>query len=255
MILFDNAGLPPFRLPMSRGLHQLYVGNIDGSDLRQLTDDPLGASHGSWSPDGTKVVVPPGAYRLTRPFTAELMVLDVATGRPRGWRTARPEPSRNPFFSADGNDIMFTRPGSIPTPGDGEPQADLWKISVDGGDPQVVARGPRIRGLLARRSDDRVPPDGPLARWNNVANYGELWISDADGSDARRLAPSGGFGGQGRWSPNGRWIFYGRYGPPHFTRGPVQVLDMSTGRSIVLSAGSGQDWVDDETLIVVNEAL
>jgi dipeptidyl aminopeptidase/acylaminoacyl peptidase len=59
MVLFDNQGAlygPASDGPVEPRLLQLFVANIDGSDVRQLTDEPFGASLGSWSPDGTKVV-------------------------------------------------------------------------------------------------------------------------------------------------------------------------------------------------------
>jgi len=255
-ILFDNQGAlhgPASDGPVEPRLLQLFVANIDGSDVRQLTDEPLGASLGSWSPDGTKVVYV-GGWAGPQRLPAELTVMDVATGSTTRLREGPAMAFQDPFFSADGNEILFTRPGSIPTP-DGEPQADLWTIPVDGGEPHVVLGD---RGYAAYSPDGATIVFPRMVVWSdghNSANYYELWISDADGSDARRLASTGGFGGQGRWSPDGKLIFYGSYGPPRFTRGPVWVLDMTTGRSTVLSAGRGQDWVDDETLIVVNQAL
>jgi Tol biopolymer transport system component len=250
MLLFDNASLAAASdEPVERGLHQLYVANIDGTGLRQLTDDPIGASQGSWSSDGTEVVYLGRWARLCCWLSpADLMVLDVATGATTQLRTGPARAFQSPFFSADGSEILFTRPGSVPTPGDGAPQADLWKIPVGGGDPQV---------LLGDRGGSSYSPDGatitfPRTVWfqqgNMGATYVESWISDADGTDARRLTRSG---GPGNWSPNGRWIYFRPWGPPNFKGGRLQILDVTTGRTTILSAGHGQDWLDDETLIVV----
>ena len=255
MILFDNASLwTPSDEPVERGLHQLYVANVDGTHVRQLTDDPVGASQGSWSPDGTKVVYLGGWARLCCWLSpADLMVRDLATGTSSQLAHGPARSFDAPIFSADGDEILFTRPPDPPW-GGATKHYDLWAIPVDGGRPGLVLED---RGYASYSPDGATIAFPRLIYWqegNSMATYLETWISDPDGHGARRLVRSGGWlgtSGQGRWSPNGRRIFFRPYGPPNFTPGRVRILDMVTGRATVLSPGSGQDWLDDETLIVV----
>ena len=243
MILFDNSSLwAPSDEPVERGLHQLWVANIDGSDVRQLTHDPLGASQGSWSPDGTRVVYLGGWARLCCwRSPADLMVLDIATGTTTRVATGRAKSFLDPFFNADGSAILFATYG--PHPGtylEDQPQADLWTIPLSGGRPELLLKD---RGYGSYSPDHTKILFTRIVYWqegNAGGSYGEIWISDADGRHARRLVRSG----EARWSPNGRWISWG-------SRGGLHILNMTTGRSVFVSAGSAQDWVDNRTLIVV----
>ena len=247
MILFDNAThIAPSDEPADVGRHQLYVANADGSDLRRVTDDPLGASQGSWSPDGTKIVYLGGWAKLCCwNSPADLMVMDLASGTTTRVATGRARRFYNPMFSADGSAILITRYDHQ----DGD--YDLWTIPVSGGQPRFLLED---RGYAAAYSPDGSAITFPrIVTWhrgNSFQDYSEIWISDADGSHARKLVRKGTSGGL--WSPDGRLIFYYRwYGEPPPQKLWASLLDMRTGRSILLSAHvRGYDWLDDETLIV-----
>ena len=133
MILFDNAGLAaPHTKPAERGLHQLYVANIDGNHVRQLTHDPVGASQGSWSPDGTKVVYLGGWAKICcYRFPADLTVLDLETGTTTVLAHGPASRFYEPFFSADGKSILFKVWSNAW-------RADLWTIPADGGKPELL---------------------------------------------------------------------------------------------------------------------
>ncbi len=111
--------------------HQLFLGSIDGSDVRQLTDEPLAATGGRWSPDGSRIVFLSGGF-----LTSRLKVIDVASGEvervpgvPRGvWE---------PSFSHDGRTILFSM--ATPTPRGGW-RVDLWTVPVGGGSPTRLIR-------------------------------------------------------------------------------------------------------------------
>jgi Tol biopolymer transport system component len=42
----------------SEGIPEIYVIDVDGGNLRRLTDTPAAEGNPSWSPDGTKLVFP-----------------------------------------------------------------------------------------------------------------------------------------------------------------------------------------------------
>jgi len=261
MILFDNAGVTTgANQPADLGHHQLYVADIDGSDLRQLTDDPVGASLGSWSPDGTKVVFLGGWAKVCcGDNPADLTVMDVETGAVERLAHGTAFDFYEPFFSPDGNRIHFTRWNL-------EERPDLWTIPVDGGPPEL---------LLEDLGWAKPSPDGTslIYPWiesfmvragNGVGHcggdYGVLWISDADGSDPRRLAPRAaddlrGTGAGAGWSPDGTRIAYAEnlVAPDpcqeDFAFG-VYVMDVGTGDRTLIAFGFGIDWLDDHTVLV-----
>ncbi len=253
-ILFDNARwFTPSDKPIRPGHHQIWVANIDGSRLRQLTDDPAGASQGSWSPDGTKVVYLGGWARLCCWLTpADLTVVDVSTGTTTRLAHGIARAFQTPTFSADGNEVLFTRPGNAPA---GKWPSDLWTMPLDGGRPRLLLQD---RGYGSFSPNGRTIVFPRLATWqegNGMGTYAQVWVSEADGRKERILVRSGGGWsgdtGQGRWSPDGRWIFYSTDGDPQtYRRGGLYIRDMSMGRSTLLSEGCGYDWLNDETLLV-----
>lgn len=254
MILFDNAGLwAPSDEPVERGLHQLYVANIDGSHLRQLTDDPIGASEASWSPDGTKVVYLGRRARLCCwRFPAELTVLDLETGTTTVLAHGPAFRFSEPFFSADGNSILFTHWHEQSRP-------DLWTIPDGGGQPAP---------LLESRGWADPSPDGSSLVYQRIetwheghcgSDYGVLWISDADGRDPRMLVPKAAdelrSTGDPAWSPDGTRIAYSaNLVPPDGCdskwKTGVYVMDVETRDRRLIAFGTSIDWVDDRTLLI-----
>jgi dipeptidyl aminopeptidase/acylaminoacyl peptidase len=130
---------------------QLYVGAVDGSSVRRLTDGEHSASSGRWSPDGSRVVFLSGGFLLSR-----LKVIEVATGdvqRVEGVERGVWEPS----FSPDGRSILFSMATRAPQ---GSWRTDLWTVSAKGWRPDPPHPAWRLRRLLARWLHGRVPPDG-----------------------------------------------------------------------------------------------
>lgn len=153
------------------GRPQLWTTGTEGTDPVPLTDlEATALSAPRWSPDGTRV-----AFRAVTDAGAAVMVVPAVGGRPRavplaaddllpagwsrdgrtvlvaadlgdGWQLHRVDPvdgTRQALTrgggltgaeSADGRDLYHTRPGL----------AGLWRLSLAGGEPELV-----IPGLLA----------------------------------------------------------------------------------------------------------
>jgi Tol biopolymer transport system component len=263
MILFDNARhTTDHTEPPRLGFHQLFVANIDGSGLRQLTDDPVGAAQGSWSPDGTKIVYLGGWAKLCcwgRP--ADLTVLDLETGTTTVLARGRAGDFYDPSFSRDGNSIVFTVWSDWSASNE---EVELWTMPVGGGSPEL---------LLEDRGDGLLSPDGTSIVYRRygvlqqsgrgcASGFPMLWISDADGSDPRALSPeaTNGFRAttfdQGVWSPDGTRVAYTeQLAPPEGCVWPdfrygVYVMDVATGDETFVAFGRVVDWVDDRTVLV-----
>lgn len=220
---------------------QLFVANIDGTKVRQLTDDPEGAKVGSWSPDGTQIVyVGRWSDGADHYEAVETFVLDLTTGettrvtadvthRPHEW-----------FFSADGQSILFygrSRAGG---------NIVLWSVPLGGGSPTTT---------LGR--EGTLSPDGTmilLSLPGDIVRMGgmpgqALWLANTDGSDRRKVWQDNDLNfGNALWSPDGSRIAV--------SDGGVFLIDVATGDPTTIGSGPAEvpghvvAWLDDETLIV-----
>jgi Tol biopolymer transport system component len=239
-----NDGAPPFRAC------QIFVANLDGTDIRQLTDIPGGATAGGWSPDGTKIVAfLDGDVRRT---DIELVIIDVATGETTRLASGPAVDFASPHFSPDGQQIRFSRFTSDPTR-EG-PSSDLFQIPVGGGDVSP----------LEDRWDATLSPDGGrmvyeksifvdtgAGGWGGV----ELWLADADGTDPRPLVDDEAFSHGAMWSPDGSRLVYSRFAPALWMGGQsgVVVLDLESGTPILFVRAAEDPegiWLDNETVLV-----
>jgi Tol biopolymer transport system component len=230
--------------------HQLFLGSVDGSDVRQLTDEPLAATGGRWSPDGSRIVFLSGGF-----LTSRLKVIDVASGEvervhgvPRGvWA---------PSFSPDGRSILFSM--AISTPRDGW-RVDMWTVPERGGTPRRLIR----YGGYAAYS-----PDGSTIAYHRTtpqpsAFCGKCWwvegglsVADSDGreelgmSQGGMIAPPQAHRTSGaRWSPDGSSLMHtGVTGVNG--RADIVVRDLRSGEVARLGAGLWPTWFDDRTVVV-----
>ena len=103
-----------------------------------------------------------------------------------------------PRFSPDGEAVLFTWPGGEL----GHQMWDLWSVPVSGGKPTLVRRDAALGSLSP---DARTIAYLQVLRTGSVGS-GDLWLVDADGTDARPLVT--GELVAARWSPDGTRIAY-----------------------------------------------
>ncbi len=112
----------------------IYVMNADGSDVRQVTDEPGGDSFPAWSPEGTKI-----AFQRFRGETFDIYLIN-ADGSGLRQLTSDPATDRFPAWSPDGSRITFSS--------DRNGQSDIYVMNTDG---SGVARLPTETGSRSRR--------------------------------------------------------------------------------------------------------
>jgi Tol biopolymer transport system component len=118
----------------ARNLAALFVVNVDGSDLRQLTPwvDSVGTP--KWSPDGRRIVFRGGCCVASPDQGGALMqlfIISASGGQPRQLTTDPFSSSYWPSWSPDGTRIVFTR--YTLTQGEPPPQR-LFTMRADGTD-------------------------------------------------------------------------------------------------------------------------
>lgn len=171
-----------------------------------------------WSPDGRTIV-----YQGDGPDEeiGNLFALDVASGDVTQLTDLEQISSHlwymSPSYSPDGGSILFTSPrgqcGSCtPSIGKSDRQVwHLWSIPSSGGEPTIVLRD---------AGHGEYSPDGSTiayARISGDAEFGGLWLANADGRDRRQLVAGELI--MPRWSPDGTKIAFVDDGRRRLRRG------------------------------------
>jgi TolB protein len=193
--------------------------NGDGSNLRVLTDDPLGAETPAFSPDGKHIVF--AAYVAEGNNDVFIMAAD-GSGRRR--ITEGPGYDGHPHFSFDGNRIVFNSDRTTPDRDAswGQRWHEIFSVAMDGSD---LRQHTRCESVCTFGS---LSPDGKKVLYRNMiegASFSwfltpgqrnsEVFIADTDGTNVVNLSNSVAFDGWPRFSPDGDWIVFAsnRAGP------------------------------------------
>ena len=252
-ILSDQYAASPdgSRLAYARltegGSRQIFVAGIDGSGVRQVTHDPIGAVSPAWSPDGTKI-----AYvRNSRSFRGNLFVVDVATGEST---KVTDELVAGPQFTPDGSSLLYTI-GSDQGP-------VLRTVPVAGGESTLlIGPGEGVEDA----GNGSMSPDGSLVTFlgGGFPESGEghcgpcRFVANADGTD-RRVIPGWTAIPAGTWSPDGTRIvsmdFRGQLLPDirqsRYYEEIIVVTNVETGEATRVAEGRSAIWLNDHTLLI-----
>lgn len=180
------------------GIPQLWLINIDGSGLTQLTNIPEGACQADWSPDGSKLVfISPCAGESEIYNNAAMYILEMDT------LNIQPLPSSgagdyDPAWSPDGKKIAFTslRNGKRP---------QLYVLDLESLEVTKLTKDEFVRDFQPEWS-----PDGSKIIFISTRNgpY-QVWTMNPDGTDQKRISVSRDLKNTYPiWSPSGNMLIF-----------------------------------------------
>jgi hypothetical protein len=178
------------------GVPQIYLMNIDGTDITQLTHLTDGACQPAWSPDGTELlfVAPCLKSQDTYPGSS-LWMMDVQAKSVEPLRTV-PGGDFDPAWSPDGKLIAFT------SLRDGRPQ--IYVMASDGSGLK------NLSGDLAHDSQPAWSPNGTQILFiSRRSGFPEIWMMPESGGDDTRFSKSAGREDtHPHWSNDGQLIVF-----------------------------------------------
>src|SRR5215216_568267 len=190
------------------GMPQIYLSNVDGTALTQLTTIENGACQPSWSPDGSQLVfISPctrrGEFFETAYRESSLYLIHV-DGTGLKTLTTVPGSDFDPAWSPDGRRIAFT------SVRDGNKQ--IYVLDVN----SLVITQLTNANVDIESSQPAWSPDGNLIAYTvkRVGTY-QAWVMTDTGQENIQLARSG----QALWdylpvwSPDGKNIFFNQRRP------------------------------------------
>jgi hypothetical protein len=219
------------------GTPQIFIAGIDGTEVRQMTHDPTGATWPAWSPDGTMI-----AYaKVGTEGPMGLFVLDVATGESTQV-TDETSMSDGLQFTPDGASLLYT----------GTDIAGLRTVPIAGGRSTLLLGPGDAPGDLGTVGNGSFSPDGALLTFAGPENLSgrdvQRWVANADGTGRRALPGCYDSIPAGAWSPDGSRIVCNEGVPPTYRT--IVVIDVATGDAWRVARGSAAIWLDDHTLLV-----
>ncbi|OGF09200.1 MAG: hypothetical protein A2W00_12435 [Candidatus Eisenbacteria bacterium RBG_16_71_46] len=216
---------------------ELFVMDVDGAAVRQLTSDGSIALSPAWSPEGSLIL-----FTSFRAGGGPKIYVISATGGKPFLVSGRPGNNTSPVYSPDGREIACTLSA------DGNPE--IYRLDARGGSP---------RRLTNNRAIDTSPSWSPtgqeIAFTSDRTGSPQVYLMDRDGGNVRRLTYEVDYTDSPVWSPKGdRIAFVSRTGGGF----DIYVCRADgTGLQLVVGGGSNDNphWSPDARHLVFTSGL
>jgi TolB protein len=205
------------------GKKEVYVGDYDGSNVRQLTHDGVISVHPSISPDGRRI-----AYTGYQSGYPDVYVIELSSGA-RNRIVNFPGTNSGAIFSPDGGRLALS------VSKDGNPE--LYTVSSGGGSARRLTHTPGVE------SGPTWSPNGDELIYSFDDGHGpQLYRISSGGGSGQQMSTGHGYCTEPNWSPDGKKVAFNVRGGGGFE---IAVMDADGGPSRIVGAGENPAWGAD----------